>query len=74
MSQEKWLCENCHFLLGYVEDKTTARIKHKDLYIEIKGGEITTNCRRCGKRNTIKDDTIQDNTIEDGKDIRGLDG
>lgn len=51
---EKWLCESCRFILGYVENREIVRIKRKDLYLEIKQGEITITCCRCGKRNTLK--------------------
>lgn len=54
MITEKWLCVSCKFLLGYVENKENVRIKRKDLYVEIKGGQITVNCPRCGKRNEMK--------------------
>lgn len=57
MITEKWLCVSCKFLLGYVEDKENVRIKRKDLYIEIKGGEIKVNCPRCGKRNSMEYNT-----------------
>lgn len=53
---EKWLCMSCHFLLGYVERKNVLRIKRKDLYIEITGGDVVINCPRCGKVNHLHDD------------------
>jgi len=54
---EKWLCIGCKFLLGYVEDKKIVRVKRKDLYVEfeVKGGKVTINCPRCGKRNELVD-------------------
>ena len=55
---EQWLCVVCRFLIGYVEDKTTIRIKRRDLFVEIKGGEdqVTVICPRCGKHNIIGDE------------------
>ena len=67
MSQEKWCCIECRFLLGYVEDKNIARIKRKDLYVEVEGGKVTVTCCRCGKRNQLQDD-------KENRDLRGLDG
>lgn len=52
---EKWLCSGCKFLLGYVEDKKTVRIKRKDLYVEVEGGKVTVICCRCGKMNKLED-------------------
>jgi hypothetical protein len=54
-SLEKWLCMCCKFLLAFVEDKKIIRMKRKDMYIEIEGGRVATNCPRCGKRNEIVD-------------------
>lgn len=53
---ERWVCSGCEFLLGYVESKEVLRIKRKDLYVEIKGGEVRVNCCRCGKLNILADD------------------
>lgn len=55
VTTEKWLCTGCHFLLGFVENKTIVRIKRKDLYIQVKGGEVWVNCCRCGKVNNLQD-------------------
>ena len=52
---EKWLCIACRFLLGYVEKKTTVRIKRKDLYVTVEGGKVSINCPRCGKLNVLED-------------------
>lgn len=57
---EKWLCSGCKFLLGFVEDKKIVRIKRKDLFVQIEGGKIMTNCCRCGKVNFLVDDTIEE--------------
>ena len=56
---EQWLCIACKFILGYIEDKKIIRIKRKDLYVEIKGGEVTETCCRCGKRNTLTDNEVK---------------
>jgi len=59
MSQVKWTCLGCNFILGYVEDKRIIRIKRKDLLTETilgKGGQITEFCTRCGKPNTLSDE------------------
>lgn len=54
---KQWLCSYCKALLGCVEDNVL-RIKRKDLYVEVKGGEVTVICRKCGKGNTVKDEAI----------------
>jgi RNase P subunit RPR2 len=56
---EQWLCEACKFILAYIEDKKVVRIKRKDLYVEVKGGEVTVTCCRCGKRNTLIDKEVK---------------
>lgn len=56
---QKWLCSDCKFLLGYVENKTVVRIKRKDLYVHVQGGDVTMNCCRCGKTNRLQDDSNQ---------------
>lgn len=54
---QKWLCSGCDFLLGYVENGVTLRVKRKDLYIEItRAQKLVINCCRCGKANELKDD------------------
>jgi len=53
---QKWLCEACKFILGFVEDNKIVRIKRKDLYVEIEGGKVSEICPRCGKRNMLADD------------------
>lgn len=52
---QKWLCTECRFTLGFVEEKTTVRIKRKDLYVEVKGGTVKVTCCRCGKQNILED-------------------
>ena len=52
---QKWLCTGCGFLLGFVEEKKTVRIKRKDLYVQIEGGKVIMNCCRCGKVNELVD-------------------
>jgi RNase P subunit RPR2 len=54
---EKWQCLACHSTLGYVENKTTVRIKRKDLYIRINGGDVEVICYKCGKTNCLHDET-----------------
>lgn len=53
---KKWLCSECSFTLGFVDDdKTTVRIKRKDLYVECSGGIVKVTCCRCGKQNILED-------------------
>ncbi len=48
-----WKCTACCKILGYTDpNKEILRIKYKDLYIYVKGGEVTEICRYCGKANT----------------------
>lgn len=55
MEQKKWLCIECKFTLGFVEDKKIIRIKRKDLYVEVEGGRVKVICCRCGKPNEVFD-------------------
>ena len=55
---QKWLCNGCQFTLGYVESINIVRIKRKDLFVEVTGGNIVVNCCRCGKRNEFNDKII----------------
>ncbi len=49
-----WKCLACGKILGYTDnDKQILRIKYKDLYIYVKGGEVTEICRYCGKLNHV---------------------
>lgn len=49
-----WLCNNCSFMLGLLSpDGETIRIKYKDLYLEIEGGNIKIKCRKCGRDNQL---------------------
>lgn len=49
-----WKCFECKSILGYTNSqKDELRIKYKDLYVFIKGGETTVICRSCGRRNTV---------------------
>lgn len=58
---QKWLCINCNFFLGWIENKNILRVKRKDLYIEITSGKkIVINCCRCGKPNELLDDGRSD--------------
>jgi hypothetical protein len=54
-AKDRWVCSFCNFLLGFVEDKKIVRMKRKDMYVEIEGGRVATNCPRCGKRNELVD-------------------
>jgi len=56
---KQWLCNACKFILAYVEDDKTIRIKRKDLYVEVEGGKVTITCCRCGKKNTIQDENFK---------------
>ncbi len=49
-----WKCSACYKVLGYTDpDREVLRIKYKDLYIYVKGGEVTELCRFCGKANVV---------------------
>lgn len=49
-----WKCAACFAILGYTDsNKEMLRIKYKDLYVYIIGGEVTQICRSCGKANTV---------------------
>ncbi len=54
---DAWKCLACNKVLGYTDsDKQILRIKYKDLYIYVKGGEVTEICRYCGKANHVISD------------------
>ena len=55
----KWLCTECRFTLGFVQDKKIVRIKRKDLYVEVEGGRVKVICCRCGKTNELVDQAAQ---------------
>ena len=49
-----WKCIDCKKILAYTNSKKdTLRIKYKDLYVFVKGGETTVICRNCGRHNTV---------------------
>jgi gamma-glutamylcysteine synthetase len=49
-----WKCVECKSILGYTNaHKDQLRIKYKDLYVFIKGGQTTVICRSCGCQNTV---------------------
>jgi len=49
-----WKCSNCGSLLGHISsDAETLRIKYKDLYVSVEGGDTTVLCRKCGTSNTL---------------------
>ena len=46
----RWQCPNCKFLLGFIDRNCeTVRLKYRDFYVTVKGGEVACTCRRCGK-------------------------
>ena len=49
----EWKC-SCGWVLGYIEDENTVRIRFKDRYVLCKGGEVTTTCFRCAALNVVK--------------------
>jgi RNase P subunit RPR2 len=49
-----WRCDSCSAILGFVEGGETVRIKRKDLYVQVCGGKVMTNCYRCGKNNVLE--------------------
>ena len=59
---EKWLCD-CKFTLGIIEDRKVLRIKRKDLYVSIEGGDVTEVCPRCGKINVMKNETAAEQSV-----------
>ncbi len=49
-----WKCTACFAILGYTDaSREVLRIKYKDLYVYVNGGEVTEICRGCGKANTV---------------------
>lgn len=61
----KWHCVACGCVLGHIENKTTIRIKRKDLYVEVEGGaRVTEICYRCGKPNTLHNDVVPAGQID----------
>ena len=49
-----WRCFDCKSILGYTNaKKDQLRIKYKDLYVFIEGGNTTVICRHCGCQNTV---------------------
>ena len=50
-----WKCDECSFILAYLnKKKDVARIKYKDLYVEVGRAQwIKTTCRRCGLVNEV---------------------
>jgi hypothetical protein len=54
--EHEWRCSACSLKLGIISvDKTSVRIKYKDLYITIEGGRIQFLCRRCATVNILED-------------------
>ncbi len=55
-----WKCAACFSVLGYTDsDREVLRIKYKELYVWMKGGEISCICRYCGKVNSVTSDSIK---------------
>jgi RNase P subunit RPR2 len=49
-----WKCPDCKSILGYTNaQKDQIRIKYKDLYVFVRGGQTTVICRSCGRQNTV---------------------
>jgi gamma-glutamylcysteine synthetase len=49
-----WKCSQCFSVLGYTDSsREVLRIKYKELYVWIKGGEVSSTCRYCGKVNSV---------------------
>lgn len=49
-----WKCVECKSILAFTDArKEVLRIKYKDLYVFIRGGETTVICRSCGRQNTV---------------------
>ncbi len=54
-----WKCSQCFSVLGYTDSsKEVLRIKYKELYVWIKGGEVSSTCRYCGTVNTVVSSSI----------------
>ena len=69
----KWNCEACGCILGVLDrNAETLRMKVRDVYIFITGGEITITCRKCGKINQLQQQkpklTTVDELISGGSD------
>ena len=60
LHNQKWCCAFCKSTLGCVEDGECLRIKYKDFYVYIKGGNVEVVCRHCGKRNFLNYDNTKD--------------
>ena len=55
-----WKCVACFSVLGYTDaDKEVLRIKYKELYVWMRGGEISCICRYCGKVNSVVSSSIK---------------
>ena len=54
-----WRCADCEFLLAYLnKERDVARVKYKDLYVEIGRAEwVKITCRRCGLVNSVDADS-----------------
>ena len=53
-----WKCQSCTSILGFLDkEKAELRIKYKDLFVYVKGGEVRIICRSCGQQNTLSEKT-----------------
>lgn len=54
-ANQTWKCAECGFLLAYLnKERDVARIKYKDLYVEVGRAQwIKTTCRRCALVNEV---------------------
>lgn len=56
-----WKCKSCKAVLGCLDEtKEDLRIKYKDLFVYVRGGQVTVPCRSCGQINTVASDTKVD--------------
>jgi hypothetical protein len=70
-----WSCTSCGQMLGIVTaDKTSVRIKYKDLFVFVQGGEVTTLCRKCGSPNTITDSDTEVKSVLNDSQSNGREG
>ena len=51
-TMDEWRCRGCNNLLGVLDGEgEILRIKYKDFYVSILGGEVEVLCRRCALPN-----------------------
>lgn len=54
-----WQCGSCSKLLGKIFPGSVLVIKHKDLYINIEGGNVIITCTNCGLQNSFTKTNIE---------------